>query len=67
MNWVTSPAATELESHVLDWLVDMMELPKNLNLNQGRRCFQDTASSSSLVALIAAREKASKGEINNNG
>ena len=27
MNWVTSPSATELESHVLDWLVDMMELP----------------------------------------
>ena len=28
MNWVTSPSTTELESHVLDWLVDMLELPK---------------------------------------
>ena len=68
MNWVTSPAATELESHVLDWLVDMMELPNKFkSKSSGGGVLQDTASSSSLVALIAAREKASKGEINNNG
>jgi len=28
MIWATSPAATELETHVLDWLVDMLGLPK---------------------------------------
>ena len=68
MNWVTSPATTELESHVLDWLVDMLELPKKFKTSStGGGVLQDTASSSSLVALIAAREKASKGEINDNG
>ena len=68
MNWVTSPSATELESHVLDWLVDMMDLPKKFKSTEiGGGVLQDTASSSSLVALIAAREKTSKGEINKNG
>ena len=27
MLWATSPAATELETHVVDWLVDMLDLP----------------------------------------
>ena len=68
MNWVTSPATTELESHVLDWLVDMLELPKKFKTSStGGGVLQDTASNSSLVALIAAREKASNGEINDNG
>jgi len=68
MNWVTSPSTTELESHVLDWLVDMLELPKKFKTSStGGGVLQDTASNSSLVALIAAREKASNGEINDNG
>lgn len=29
MLWSTSPAATEIESKVLDWLVDMMALPQS--------------------------------------
>ena len=28
MLWASSPSCTELESHVLDWLVDMLNLPK---------------------------------------
>ncbi len=28
MNWATSPSCTEVESHILDWIVDMMDLPK---------------------------------------
>lgn len=68
MNWATSPACTELETHVLDWLVDMMALPQKFKSNStGGGVLQDTASSSSLVALIAAREKVSNGEINQNG
>lgn len=68
MLWATSPACTEVETHVLDWLVDMMDLPKQFKSDStGGGVLQDTASSSSLVALIAAREKASNGEINKNG
>jgi len=51
MLWRTSPAATELELVVLDWLRQMMGLPAGLF-----GVIQDTASASTLVALAAARE-----------
>ena len=52
MLWKTSPAATELEEVVLDWLRQMLGLPP---LFQG--VIMDTASVSSLVAIAAARER----------
>jgi len=59
MLWATSPACTELETHVLDWLVEMLALPqKFLSKNSGGGVIQDTASSASLCALLAARERA---------
>jgi len=68
MIWATSPTCTEVETHVLDWLVDMMDLSQKFkSTSTGGGVLQDTASSSSLVALIAAREKASNGRINKNG
>src|SRR5436305_1098422 len=49
MLWATSPACTELETHVLDWLVGMLELPqKFLSTTTGGGVIQDTASSASL-------------------
>ena len=59
MLWATSPACTELETHVLDWMVGMLGLPaKFLSSNTGGGVIQDTASSASLCALLAARERA---------
>ncbi len=59
MLWATSPSCTELETHVLDWLVGMLGLPeKFLSRGAGGGVIQDTASSSSLCALLAARERA---------
>jgi aromatic-L-amino-acid/L-tryptophan decarboxylase len=59
MMWATSPACTELETHVLDWLVDMLALPRAfLSSSAGGGVIQDTASSSTLCALLAARERA---------
>jgi aromatic-L-amino-acid decarboxylase len=59
MLWATSPACTELETHVLDWLVRMLNLPqKFLSTSSGGGVIQDTASSASLCALLAAREQA---------
>ncbi len=59
MLWATSPACTELETHVLDWLVTMLGLPqKFLSTSQGGGVIQDTASSASLCAMLAARERA---------
>ena len=65
MVWETSPACTELETHVLDWLAEMLSLPEHfLSDNNGGGVIQDTASSASLCALIAAREKKTKGNSN---
>ncbi len=51
MLWKTSPAATELEQVVLDWLRQMLGLPAEFE-----GIIYDTASISSLCALAAARE-----------
>ena len=61
MLWATSPACTELESHVLDWLAEMLALPQEFfSTSSGGGVIQDTASSASLCALLAARERATK-------
>ena len=58
MLWQTSPACTELETHVLDWLVDMLGLPETFrSTGLGGGVIQDTASSAVLAALLAARER----------
>jgi aromatic-L-amino-acid decarboxylase len=53
MLWRTSPAATELEDVVLDWLRKLLGLPAGF-----RGVIYDTASISTLCALAAAREAA---------
>jgi aromatic-L-amino-acid/L-tryptophan decarboxylase len=68
MLWSTSPACTELETHVLDWLVPVLGLPqKFLSSTAGGGVIQDTASSSSLCALLAARERATNFTTNQKG
>ena len=68
MLWATSPACTELETHVLDWFVDLLGLPDRFRSSAaGGGVIQDTASSSALTALLAARERASAGAVNEHG
>jgi aromatic-L-amino-acid/L-tryptophan decarboxylase len=68
MLWATSPAATELETHILDWLAEMLGLPPIfLSTGRGGGVIQDTASSSSLCALLAARERATGFKTNRHG
>ena len=68
MLWSTSPACTELETHVMDWLVGMLGLPdKFLSSSAGGGVIQDTASSAVLCALLAAREKATAYTSNKKG
>jgi aromatic-L-amino-acid decarboxylase len=68
MLWSTSPACTELETHVLDWLVPMLGLPeKFLSTSSGGGVIQDTASSASLCALLAARERTTQFASNRKG
>src|SRR5512134_4013487 len=68
MLWETSPACTELETHVLDWLVDAMALPEAFtSRGAGGGVIQDTASSATLCALLAARERALGGAATDGG
>jgi len=68
MLWATSPACTELETLMLDWLVPALGLPeKFLSTNTGGGVIQDTASSATLCAVLAARERATKFASNRGG
>src|SRR5579863_9782718 len=68
MLWATSPACTELETLVLDWLVPALGLPeKFLSTGSGGGVIQDTASSATLCALLAARERATNFQSNQAG
>ena len=62
MSWATSPAATELEQVVMDWLRRMIGLPPGFT-----GVIQDTASTATLVALLSARERATEGEAGSRG
>jgi len=55
MLWRTSPAATELEEVVMDWLRQMIGLPSDFE-----GVITDTASVSTLIAIAAAREALNK-------
>ncbi len=54
MSWQTSPAATEVEEVVMDWLRQMLGLSEAFT-----GVIHDTASTATLCALICAREKTS--------
>jgi aromatic-L-amino-acid/L-tryptophan decarboxylase len=60
MLWSTSPAATELETRVMDWLARMLDLPTAFlsSSGSGGGAIQGTASESTLIALLAARARA---------
>lgn len=62
MIWETSPAAAELEEKVMNWLKKMLNLPESWH-----GVIQDTASSSTLCAMLTAREKYSNFDINKSG
>ncbi len=58
MLWATSPACTELETHMMDWMIDLCDLPDRFRSGgAGGGVIQDSASSGALVAILAARER----------
>ncbi|KAL4219037.1 hypothetical protein ACF0H5_021620 [Mactra antiquata] len=63
-SWASSPACTELEVVVMDWLGKMLDLPEEFlsgSGGYGGGVIQSTASEATLVALLSARVR----EINN--
>jgi aromatic-L-amino-acid decarboxylase len=62
MLWLTSPAAEELEERMMEWLRDILGLPKEFV-----GVIQDSSSSATLVAILSARERKSAFAINRRG
>ena len=60
MLWATSPALTEIEAHVLDWLVDLLGLPQHFKtaVGPGGGVIQMSASDSTHLVHVVARERA---------
>ncbi|KAJ9638950.1 hypothetical protein H2199_006811 [Coniosporium tulheliwenetii] len=57
-NWLCSPAVTELETVVLDWVAQMLGLPEEfLSKGEGGGVIQGTASEAIAVCMVAARER----------
>ncbi|CAH1388971.1 unnamed protein product [Nezara viridula] len=59
--WIASPACTELEVVMLDWLGKLLDLPKEFLASSGGKAggvIQGTASEATLVALLGAKAKA---------
>lgn len=63
MLWSTSPAVTELETRMLDWMASAIGLPDRFcsTSHNGGGSIQGTASEAAVVALVAARRRVSPG------
>ncbi|MBN1143720.1 MAG: aminotransferase class V-fold PLP-dependent enzyme [Bacteroidales bacterium] len=62
MKWETSPAASELEEAVMNWLKSMIGLPGHFE-----GVIQDSASTSTLCAILTARERSTAFRVNHEG
>lgn len=57
-NWICSPAITELETVVLDWLAKLLNLPDcYLSTSHGGGVIQGSASEAIVTVMVAARDK----------
>jgi hypothetical protein len=69
MSWVTSPACTEVETLMLDWMRELLALPERFDSrsDNGGGVIQGTASEATLVAILSARWRATGGAVNADG
>lgn len=69
MSWVTSPACTEVETLMLDWMQELLGLPAAFHSTSanGGGVIQGTASEAALVAILSARWRATGGAVNHDG
>jgi aromatic-L-amino-acid decarboxylase len=64
MLWATSPACTELETVVCDWMLELLGLPERFHSRgAGGGVIQGSASEAILCAILAARARADHGEL----
>ena len=69
MSWVTSPACTEVETLMLDWMAELLDLPAGFrsDSSSGGGVIQGSASEAALVAILSARWRATGGAVNRDG
>lgn len=69
MSWVTSPACTEVETLMLDWMHELLGLPSSFRSTSanGGGVIQGSASEATLVSILSARWRATNGAVNSDG
>jgi aromatic-L-amino-acid decarboxylase len=68
MSWITSPACTEVETLMLDWMQELLALPDRFRSSgPGGGVIQGSASEATLVAILSARWRATGGRVNVDG
>ncbi len=69
MSWATSPACTEVETLMMDWMIDLLGLPQTFRSTSehGGGVIHGSASEASLASILAARWRISGGAINHIG
>lgn len=68
MLWASSPAGTELEIRMLEWMRHALGLPDRFAEDgPGGGVIQDTASTAVLCCLVAARDRATNGAVTRQG
>ncbi|CAN5574972.1 pyridoxal-dependent decarboxylase [soil metagenome] len=69
MSWVTSPACTEVETLMMDWMHELLALPARFRSTSadGGGVIQGSASEATLTSILAARWRATGGVINVTG
>ena len=69
MSWVTSPACTEVETLMVDWMQELLGLPERFRSTSatGGGVIHGSASEATLAAILAGRWRATDGAVNSNG
>ena len=69
MSWVTSPACTEVETLMMDWMQELLGLPDTFRSTSahGGGVIQGSASEATLSSILAARWRVTGGEVNHDG
>ena len=69
MSWVTSPAVTEVETRMLDWMAELLGLPECLRSTSanGGGVIHGSASEATLASILAARWRITGGAVNTDG
>jgi aromatic-L-amino-acid decarboxylase len=66
MSWATSPACTEVETLMLDWMATLLALPDDFRSTseRGGGVIQGSASEATITSILAARWRATEGKVN---